>query len=474
MPPKKRASVLETEPQQLPSLTEFPIMDGIDILFEREGGLYECYIPMDLVDHMDVPVDADKLGGLIDEFKIIKATKGGTGQKTAVRMGYVPGEDTFRIVDGFHRYTALHQGESDTIFSTVEVMTLEDLLDDRIRNANVHDSIKFARTAEWMGEVWGINPLSKKITITSAFTLAFAPTMTGERLGLTAQEAEEAKNWAKAKAKIWGSSVATIYSTLHTKDNVDAKIIHEVRSGTKGTKAKSSSEAEKEVSPLVQSVAKRMGEVLPKKFEMQKLIADAMKAHKLSIAEVSKLMTEVKDMQPEEAEGYIAAINWKARRVAKEKTFQYKESDLVRTTNVRESSAIQPMTEIVLATLIAFDGANLSDLSPQRREALMEDLQGSVEKIIGMIATMEALGTKSATVETDNDLAANSRPKSTHDFLMDLGASLDDGNFPAIQNQAHLDAAYNMINDDDIMSSVKKPIREKLKKLVQAAEQRLN
>ncbi len=53
------AGITETENEEvIDELNSFDPDGRIEILGVREGGLVECFVPIDLIDNEDVPVDA--------------------------------------------------------------------------------------------------------------------------------------------------------------------------------------------------------------------------------------------------------------------------------------------------------------------------------------------------------------------------------------------------------------------------------
>ena len=60
----------------------------------------------------------------------ISHEKGGSGQQSPIRVGWIEGENKFRIIDGFHRDAALIENSETSIYATVKVVTWDELYDD--------------------------------------------------------------------------------------------------------------------------------------------------------------------------------------------------------------------------------------------------------------------------------------------------------------------------------------------------------
>lgn len=88
-------------------LIPFLLHNGVRIIHEREGGLVECYVPMEAIDHEDVAVRQEWAQNLAGQMRAYAEIHGGTGQGQTIGLGMVPGEPKLKISDGFHRDAAL-------------------------------------------------------------------------------------------------------------------------------------------------------------------------------------------------------------------------------------------------------------------------------------------------------------------------------------------------------------------------------
>lgn len=447
----------ELEPVAGAALIDQPIMGQVDVEVAREGGLFECFVPLDLVDHMDVPVDHGKLIALEEDI-MEKSKKGGTGQKSPARMGYVLGEPNFRIIDGFHRYTALRELGKATIYTTVELMGLDELLDDRIRNANMHDNIRFARTAEWMDESWSLQPLSERIPITSPFTMAHF-NFSGIKFGLTEEEARACREWAVNKAHAWGTTVASLYQTLKIARTVAPELVHDVRP------------AKAVVSPIAQAISTTTVATLSAKlgnqFGHQRVVAKEAAKHGLSGSEVTSLAVEIAGMKVADATAYAAGIDWKTRRKAEKKIFRYDEEEILRTGLIRGSSAIQPLLEMSMVTRDAFLGEDISSLPEGRVEKIAEDVMAVHDHVVGMLAVLGYVADL-----PDLGELAGAKERSITEFMNELNAGLDKGKLPKITTAKECEAAKELLADEGVMASTDKKKIAQLTRNISAFEDR--
>jgi len=441
-------------------LIEQPIMDGLEILTRRDGGLYECMVPIDRVDHTDVPVDEAKLQSLVEDFDKQKTAHGGTGQKSPARVGYVPAETSFRIIDGFHRYTTIRLLGEGAIYATVEQLSLDDLLDERIRNANMHDNIRFARTAEWMGDSWAINPLSERMPITSAFTLAHFGNYTGARkFDLSKEERDACIDWAQSKAKAWGTTVASLYQTLKIALTVAPDLIHDVRP----SKAVVASSALR----ITPSTASILSSRLSNRFDHQRLVAEEASARSLTGGEIAKLSDEVLDMSVAEAREYIGSIDWEERRGKRVVSFVYKDTEFFRDGLIRNSSAVRPLQEVTLLTHDALKDTGLDDMPESRVSRLINDLEevkAHVESMLNFVRRSDSTDIKEVPKQVDVN--------SMHDYAYLLGEALDGStNIPRPANDEQARALEDLLSDDDILATLSTNVVTQIRNILVAFKQ---
>src|SRR5437868_4303785 len=91
----RRAEVLDLEARLF--------KEGTDIR-EREAGILEGYVPLDLINRADEAVDKENLdliGRQVDEEA---AKKHNNGQITPISSGIVEERPLLEVMDGFHRY----------------------------------------------------------------------------------------------------------------------------------------------------------------------------------------------------------------------------------------------------------------------------------------------------------------------------------------------------------------------------------
>ncbi len=154
------------------AMATIPLLSLVERPVARDGGLVECFVPSHLIDHEEVPVHhewAESLAAQMVERSIELGE--GTGQKTPIQLGWIFGQDLFKIVDGFHRDKALVINQIPSIFSSVEHTTWDRLYDERISQAKDNAHVRFSRVVRWMQEVWQHSGLSDQMQLKQAIIL---------------------------------------------------------------------------------------------------------------------------------------------------------------------------------------------------------------------------------------------------------------------------------------------------------------
>ncbi len=304
----------EREPNvALLPLTDYPIMADISVVTVRNETLYDCYVPTSLIDIHDVPVDHDKLEFLRKDFKKHQEEHGGTGQRAAVRLAYIPGNMLFSPFDGYHRLTVMAEIGEPLVFATAEVMQQEQFVDERIRNSFMHDNIKTARTAIWLQEAWSyFEPFNEKVGIVQAAAIASQGT-SGGRMGLTAEERNACVAWIEVKAQLWGTTLSSLHKLLRDAEALDPSLVRNIRKSSK-----SALPGEVSITP---SAASKIAEHLGGKSNgtIQRLVAQAAVDHKLKTAQVAQLALEIQGMTIEEAKTYVASRSFDANNTGQER-----------------------------------------------------------------------------------------------------------------------------------------------------------
>ena len=209
----------------------------------------------------------------------------------------------YDIIDGFHRSNGLQeisrmQGEemyADAI--VVYGCSDEELFDLRVLAANSVASVKFARMAEWMHSSyksvqWSTANLQEltangSLTIAQVFSLA-SQNSSGSYLGLSSEEAEEVKNWARAKAGIWNKPVGSIALELRTVEVSDPGLVAQVRKGGGGKGGRG---------VLTHARLKAIADKLPYQYELQQKLARLAVSENLVSKELKELVDIIVDAQ---------------------------------------------------------------------------------------------------------------------------------------------------------------------------------
>lgn len=213
------------------------ILDQVEIVGTREGGLIDCMVPTELIDHEEVPVKEEWAQSLAEQMRQIADEEGGTGQLMPITLGMIEGEDRLKIVDGFHRDAALKMNGVDTVFATIKEMDWDTLYDYRIFTAKDHAHVRFSRVVQWIREVWSYSELSDQLSVEQAVIL-YRYGGDGSRLDLSPDEVSKAKEWVQRKEEQWGIKSMTIHSHLKIAESVDPRLVHSTREKVSGRELK--------------------------------------------------------------------------------------------------------------------------------------------------------------------------------------------------------------------------------------------
>jgi hypothetical protein len=277
------------------------ILDQIIVVGNREGGMTECYVPADLIDYEEVPVKEDWAKSLAKQIADQAAEDGGTGQMTPITLGYIPGESTLKIIDGFHRDAALRLNKEQLRYATVVQTDWDKLYDKRIFMAKDHVHVRFSRVVQWIREAWEYSGLSDKVTVEQA-VLLYRFESSGKNLKLGQEESEAAKAWVQRKQDMWQIAAMTMHSHLKIAERVDSELVHATREKKNGCALEAPT----------QSIIRIFSENIPDNSVLQNVVMDAAKDHNLKGPHVRALCNLVKDCtSKEEAKVLLAAIDFK-------------------------------------------------------------------------------------------------------------------------------------------------------------------
>lgn len=253
---------------------------GIDIIGERDGGLVECFVDINLINTEDVAVSSVHVKGLADS--IIderKRNHSESGQLTPVLLGLIEDEDKLSIIDGFHRTAALITVGDPSVYATIRESSREDVVDLRILTARSHKAVQFARIVEWVTESWESTEWSKQISAAQAFSLYSQYSGSGRYLGVSA-ELPGIKSWVEHKCEQWQMPASSIRSILSVALVADPGLVQEARHQSDGRK-------------LDHITPSHLGVIalgLPNKFDIQRLVAEKAKQHRLRIPQTRYLV----------------------------------------------------------------------------------------------------------------------------------------------------------------------------------------
>jgi DNA-directed RNA polymerase specialized sigma24 family protein len=253
----------------------------------RHESYVEGFVPIELIYSGDVPVDEGHVEELGVSMEIEADKKGGDGQISRVVLGEVRGEPYFPIIDGFHRTEWRRENNFAVVRSSIRLdSTWEDVWDLRITTATTHKAVKFSRIVDWIDKIWQLSPWHEQLNAYQAFNLA-ARVSVGEKTlrqhGISQEDVEGIKEWATTKSQKWDLAVNTITSHLYTASKVDSALVAEAREGKGGYTQ------EHFLTPQHLSVFAR---TLPMRYELQHIVADAVKEQALSTNE-TKILAQI-------------------------------------------------------------------------------------------------------------------------------------------------------------------------------------
>lgn len=315
--------IVEDEVRRTLDLDELPlellesgILDQVEVVGVREGGKVDCFVPFSLVDNEEVPVKKEWAESLARQMGDIAGAEGGNGQHTPVTLGFIPGEPTLKIMDGFHRSEGLRIRGETHVYATLKLTDWDGLYDFRIFTAKDHTHVRFSRVVQWIREVWDRSPLSQlqttdgdQLTVTQAILLYRYDTA-GNKLGLNPADVEKVKAWVERKEQLWDIAAMTIHSYLKIAETVDPQLVHSTREKKSG----------RNLDAPTQIILKIFSDELPNKFDLQNLVMQT--AMKVRVAgskdprcmngpEIRALCQKVADCDTlDEARALIDEIDW--------------------------------------------------------------------------------------------------------------------------------------------------------------------
>ncbi|MCA9332766.1 ParB N-terminal domain-containing protein [Candidatus Saccharibacteria bacterium] len=282
------------------SLIDFLNLNGVEVVGLREGGLVDCYVPVELIDNEEVPVKEHYVESLAAQMDREAEKKGGAGQLTPVVLGLIEGESLLKIVDGFHRSAAQKRRGQSQIYSTVMHSDWDDLYDTRIFTAKDHAQVRFSRVVIWMKEIWELSPFSEHMTLEQAVLLQRFDS-SGARLTADTEVVEGAKEWVSRKETQWDIAALTIRDYIKISETVDPALVE-------ATREKRSSH---ELAAPTQDIIKVFSQEIPNNYELQNIVLDAAKARNLKTALVRAVCDVVSGCESNaEAARKIQEIEW--------------------------------------------------------------------------------------------------------------------------------------------------------------------
>lgn len=282
------------------------LIDRVQIINERDGGLVEAYVPIDLVNQEEVAVDQAHVLELAESIRQQSKTHEITGQLSPVLLGQLPDQDKFVIIDGFHRVPAVKLAGSEIVYATIKTScTPEDVIDLRIVAANSHKKVKFARIVEWVDEAWQTTPWAGRADVSQAFVMTFLNSAgTGKGKignGLTKEDVQEIRGWVRQKCEQWDVNPVSVDKYLRTARQADPELVKAARERTSGHKLEV-------VTPMHLSQIVRH---LPNDYTIQDIVARQAVANTLTVAQTQSLSLAISKAKTyEEMDNAIDSRIW--------------------------------------------------------------------------------------------------------------------------------------------------------------------
>ena len=292
---------IETEAAVIDLATN-AIMSRVEVKFTREGGYKECLVPVDLIDNEEVPVKPEHALAIAANMKRKAEESGGTGQDLPTLLALIEGEPDLKIADGYHRDAALRINGETVESGVIKRYTWDQLFDDRIVTAKDHRQVRFSRVVHWMQEAWTrCSGLSDRLTIEQALVI-YKFNQTGNKLGISQEEAEAAKAWVANKESKWGVSAITMYSYLHIAEHVDPSLVH-------STREKKRSDV---LDAPTQEIVKIFAKHLKDNFVMQNLVMEAAMENNLPGPKIKSLCIGVSPFGEDAAAArlFMRSVDW--------------------------------------------------------------------------------------------------------------------------------------------------------------------
>lgn len=254
----------------------------VEIIGERDGGLIDCWVPTELIDHEEVPVKEEWALSLALQMQEMSKAGGGTGQLSPILLGLIEGENTLKIADGFHRDAALELNDEPMRYATIKLTDWDGLYDVRIFTAKDHAHVRFSRVVQWIREIWQRTGQSDVMTVEQAVLLYQFDT-DGSRLGLEPDAVAAAKAWIARKEEQWQMAAMTIHGHLKIAEHVDPQLVHSTREKRGGHALEA---------PTV-AILKIFSNYLPNRFDLQNLVMDIAMQRNLRGPQVKALSLHV-------------------------------------------------------------------------------------------------------------------------------------------------------------------------------------
>ena len=189
-----------------------------------------------------------------------------------------------RIVDGFHRLSALRQTGVEDALCLSYSCNEEVFWNLRILSAVTHRSVSFARVTEWVETAFSQTPWRDKLRAEEAF--ARGRQGVAPRSSLTPEERKDLAIWVEEKSRLWNLPIARIRDMLKIANVAGPTLTREVRDESKS-------------GAITRSVLRAVVTQIPRQ-DLREGIVQKVKNEGLTLRDTEALVRQVKEASTEQ------------------------------------------------------------------------------------------------------------------------------------------------------------------------------
>jgi ParB-like chromosome segregation protein Spo0J len=207
-------------------------------------------------------------------------------------------EEEGRIIDGFHRLSALRQAGSDKALCISYSCDEEAFWNLRILSDSTHRSVSFARVVEWVELAFSKTPWRDKVRAEEAFTRGRRGAT--PRGGLTIEERKELGQWVGEKSRLWNIPVMRIREMLKIANIAGPTLTRQVRD-------------EQKPGALTQSILRAVVTQLPRQ-DLREAVVQKVRDEKLTLRDTEGLVEQVSEASTEQRREELVQLTYQRPR----------------------------------------------------------------------------------------------------------------------------------------------------------------